>query len=362
MTVTPEGFRDALISTYRSVAKRRADKPDLQERPFLDWMMKRKKQRVFMQGRLRHIVQLQQGKSTNAWAGGRARVTRKEYNVLDELEFQPQRRQHGIEFVITDLEDEGILVNYTSPASKRVGMEMTGSEIDRVVSAIEARLFSFDDDWDTDMDKLYHLDGSADPLDPEGLDARMPVINTEGNYGGQPRTNPTFRHHTQLGLTTGAGGTAERGLNQLWRDVHRKRRGQSSRIDTIFAGEGAIDKYVAYARANGMPYARNGGNSEVSRLDIAHTDSANYFKNISIIPDPTFEDLDAQGLDGGTPWTDRMYFLSSKNWEFSYQQNGLKQYSAPVPPEDQRIVAQDLDGRHCFWSDKINGQGLATFA
>lgn len=336
--------------------------PDRQAYPFLSMLMKRKRSMVFTRGKA--VLKLQRnGGLELEHFDGRQVLTFDENRVDAEMEFTPRRSHIGVEFVHTQLEDEGYTVEPNAPRrGKSFAKKIPGADVYRIMDILKQRIDDMDDSFDTQLNEVFHLDGTHDSLAPLGLDALLPLDNTSGEIGGQPRTDPIFQHNVALDSGYGAGDDLERDLQRLVRDCQRNNRGTPSRIDYIKAGEGWIDRYVAWARANDMPYKRVGGDSAARRVDIGIPDSAIHFNGIPVVHDPTHEDLDAAGLYSGTPWTRRAYFLASKTWIFGYQTGKLKKFSAPLDPSDQRITRMSLEGRHVLLPTKPNGNGVHTFA
>ena len=362
--MTPEFIQELAYAAHEEVINRNDPViPDRQAYPWWSFCMNRRTERTFMGGTCRLKIQKDGGLEVEHWEG-RQVLTFQENRVDDEMEFTPRRSHIGVEFVHTELEDEGYIVEPNSPRSRNFASKISKADIDRVMDILEQRLEDMDDAWDSRHDRIFLLDGTQDPLAPIGLAGYMPEDNTSGTYGGQPRTNPLYRHHIALGLTTGAGGTLERGMQGIIRDAEVNNRGTPSKIDFIMAGWDFIDGYIAYARANDMPYERVGGMGPVKKLDIGVPDSAIHFNGIPIVHNPTFEYLDANGLTGGgsIAWSKKAFMLSSKTWKFGHQKNKLKKFSAPMDPSDQRITRLSLDGRFCLYSTKINGNGLVSIA
>lgn len=360
--IAPEFLQELAYSSHEEVMNRRDPViPDRSAFPMWSFWMKHRRERTFTGGKIIVKMQKDGGLEVEHW-DGRQVLTFGENRVDIQMEFIPRRTHLGIEIVHTQVEDEGYTVEPNAPRSRNFASKIAKADIDRIMDIFEQRIEDAEDAWDTRLDRIFHLDGTQDPLAPIGLDGLLPLDNTSGTIGGQPRTDPLFRHNVRLGSTYGAGGTLERDLQNLIRESEVNNRGTPSRIDFISAGWAWIDRYIAYARANDMPYERNGGTAAVKRLDIGLPDSAIHFNGIPIIHNPTSEYLDRMGLYSGTPWTRRAYLLASKTWELSYQQGKLKKFSAPLDPSDQRVTRMSWDGRHCLICKKPNGNAVSTVA
>lgn len=361
-TVTPQFLQEIGYAVHEEVINRRDPViPDRQAYPLWSFCMNKRKELTFTGGK--SIVKMQKdgGLDIEHW-DGRQVLTFQENEVDIQMEFEPRRSHLGIEFVHTELEDLGYTVEPNQKRSRSFAKKISKADVDRVMNLFDQKIEDAEDAWDTRLDRTFHLDGSQDSLAPVGLDGLMPLDNTSGTIGGQPRTDPIFQHNVSLDSGYGAGDDLERDLQQLIRDCEVNNRGTASRVDFILAGWGWIDRYVKWARANDMPYQRNGGSEPVSKMDIGVPDSAIHFNGIPVVHDPTFEALDNQGLYNGTPWTRRAYLLASKTWCFGYQSGKLKKFSAPFDPADQRLTRLSWDGRHVLMTTKPNGNGLHTFA
>ncbi len=360
--LTPEFIQEVAYAVHDEVMNRRDPIiPDRQAFPWWSFLMTKRAERTFTGGKVVVKMQKDGGLEAEHWTG-RQVLTFQENRVDLQMEFEPRRTHIGVEFVHTELEDEGYTVTPNEPRGQTFAKKIAKADVDRVMNIFEQRIEDMMDAWDTRLDRIFHLDGTQDSLAPAGLDALMPLDNTSGTIGGQPRTDPIFQHNVALGSTLGAGGSLERDLQQLIRDCEVNNRGTPSKIDFIMAGWEWIDGYIAYARANDMPYERNGGMGPVKKLDIGVPDSAIHFNGIPIVHNPTFETLDRQGLYNGTKWTKRAYLLASKTWQFGFQAGKLKKFSAPMDPCDQRVTRLSLDGRHVLIPKKPNANAVNTIS
>lgn len=360
--LTPEFIQEVAYAVHEEVMNRRDPIiPDRQAYPWWSFLMNKRAERSFTGGKTIVKMQKDGGLEAEHW-DGRQVLTFQENRVDLQMEFEPRRTHIGAEFVHTEIEDEGYSVEPNSPRGKRFAKKVAKADIDRIMNIFEQRIEDMEDAWDTRLDRIFHLDGTQDPLAPVGLDGYMPLDNTSGLIGTQPRTDPLFQHHAALGSTVTAGGTLERDLRGLIRDSEVNNRGTPSRIDFIQAGYEWIDAYVAFARANSMPYERNGGMGPVKKMDIGVPDSAIHFDGIPIVHNPTFEYLDNAGLYSGTKWTKRAYLLASKTWQLGYAPGKLKKFSAPQDPSDQRVTRLSLEGRHVLICKKPNGNAVNTIA
>lgn len=358
--LTPEFLQELAYATHDEVMNRRDPIiADRQNTPLWGMLMKNKKEMAFTGGRVLVKMQRDGGLGIEHWSG-RQTLGFQENRVDVEMAFVPRRTHLGVEFVHTELEDEGYSVEPNATRGKNFAKRLSKADIDRVMNIFEQRIEDMLDAWDTRLDLTFHLDGTQDPLAPIGLDGLLPIDNTAGTIGGQPRIDPLFQHQVAIGSTIGAGGTLERDLQGLIRAAELNNRGTPSKIDAILAGFNWIDGYIAFARANQMPYERVGGSTEVKRMDIGVPDSAIHFNGIPVIHDPTFERLDAGGfVNPGEPaWSNRAYLLSSKTMTFGYAPDKLKKFSAPMDPSDQRVTRLSLDGRHCMLITKPNGNAV----
>jgi len=360
--LSPEFIQEVAYAVHEEVINRRDPIiPDRQAYPWWSFLMNRRSERTFTGGK--SIVKMQKdgGLEAEHWTG-RQVLSFQENRVDLQMEFEPRRTHIGVEFVHTELEDEGYTVTPNAPRSKNFAKKISKADVDRVMNIFDQRIEDMEDAWDTRLDRIFHMDGTQDPLAPLGLDGLMPLDNTSGTIGGQPRTDPIFQHNVVLGATTSTGGSLERDLQGIIRDCEVNNRGTPSRIDFIMAGWEWVDAYIAFARANDMPYERNGGMGPVKKMDIGVPDSSIQFNGIPVVHNPTFETLDSAGMYNGTKWTKRAYLLASKTWKFGYQAGKLKKFSAPLDPSDQRITRLSTDGRHCLMVTKPNANGLLTIS
>lgn len=273
----------------------------------------------------------------------------------------------GTELVHDDLEAMGYVVLPNQPRGKNFAKPDSESDAFRMVNYLEEYVEGMMDKHDVQLDILMHRDNSSDAKLPQGLDAYLPTAATtgyvtSGSIGGLLRAStPEVQHYCAVGATYGSGGTIAQALTIARREANLRARGRTGGgVDFILAGAGAIDRYVAYARANNLFYMTQPGDGK-RKLDIGIPDTGLQFEGIPIVHDPTFEILDAQ--DGPSlPWTRRMYLINSKTWKLAYAANKKKYFSAPPDEGDQRVTRLSLDSKLVLIPTVTNANAIVNIA
>ena len=361
--ITPEGLEEGLYSVHEEVMnKGNPDTLDRSDMPWWTFLNGQKKAMSFTQGKTIVKVKKNGGLKLQFWNNGYQTLGFKRNRINSEMEFAPGRTHLGQEIEHTELEDQGYTINPNETGrGKNFANSLSMAEQDKLVDIFKELIEDASDTYDVEHDLNFHLDGTQDPDAFIGLDGLLP-LNHLGTIGGQSRTDKCFQHQLQLGLSTAASGNFERGLNRLIRDSNNTNRGMRSKIDFILAGDDFIDGYVAWARANNVPYQRVGGPAKVARMDIATPDEAIHYQGIPIIRDPTFRVLDEMFPGLTTPWSKRAYFLASRTWTLGFQQGKDKHFSVPADPFDNRLTRASYDGRYVLILRKPAGNGVASVA
>jgi hypothetical protein len=325
------------------VNKMNPDHFDRYGMPLLSWLQKRKRARTFTQGK--YIQKLAENGGLDLQFFDRGDVLDFNETFLDnEMYWSPHKAHMGLKVYHSDIEDRGFTVVPNSARGRDFPSRIPKAAGDILVDYFKEQIEDMMHSYDERYDQLYWRDGTSATGAPDGMDALLPLDNTSGTIGGQSRADVQFRHYVATGSTYAAAGTIERDCNHGIRQAETWGGSRGYRIDTIFAGDGWIDRYVKFAVANGLRYQTQAGSP--TKVDMGIPDSGVAFNNIPVVRVPTFSVLDALGAYSGTPWSRRAYFLSSKAWELSYQHGKDKVFSAPPDPGDQRLTRLSLDGRY----------------
>lgn len=272
-------------------------------------------------------------------------------NEIDlSMEFEFYNVHMGLEFVHTELLDQGYLVKYNEPRSKTFAKKNSADEVNRLCDLFQEKIETHFDNFKVLMDRVLHY--STDPLLPPGLDQLISVTPTVGTIGGKDRAaNPILQNigGTLLGvnlnaLSCAAAGNLYRGLTLALRAANINGRGRSSRVDRFLCGSKFLDGYAQWRQLN--QFQVNAQASKIGKIDIAIGDADQSFAGIAFEHDPTLDLLDELGTpDNGVPFTCRAYGLATKTIQTRCPAGMDLQISYPTDPPDQRFTRMSTDSR-----------------
>ena len=158
------------------------------------------------------------------------------------------------------------------------------------------------------MDKMFHRDGTQDPLEIAGLDLLIAVDPTSGTVGGIDSAVKTYwQNNVSLDITQA---NLIKQMETEWRNCVRFG-GQSP--DFLLAGETFIDTYRAAADSviDRQLTVSGRGPANFDASIGQGTRTGLFFKGVEIIWDPVFTVLDTEDSPA-QEWDSRCYFINSR--------------------------------------------------
>ncbi len=272
-------------------------------------------------------------------------------NEIDlSMEFEFYNVHMGLEFVHTELLDQGYTVKYNEPRTKAFAKKSPPDEVNRLCDLFEEKVETHFDNFKVLMDRTLHY--STDPLLPPGLDQLISVTPAVGFIGSKDRAvNPILQNigGTLQGinlnlLSCAASGNLYRGLTLALRAANINGRGRSARIDKWLCGAKFLDGYAQWRQLNGFHV--NAQASKIGKIDIGIADTDLYFHGVAFEHDPTLDLLDELGTpDNGVPFSCRAYGIASKSIQTRCPPGMDLQVSFPTDPPDQRFTRMSTDSR-----------------
>jgi hypothetical protein len=350
--VTPSLIRELAFAVTTDVMNRKeCIAIDRKAMPLLDLMWgKRKNDAGQAGGKTRVSLKVAGDQQLQGWTGrdplGFAG------NEIDlTMEFEFYNVHMGLEFVHTDLLDEGYTIRYNEMRSKTFAKKSSPDEVNRLADIFQEKIETHFDNYKVLMDRTLHY--SIDPLLPPGLDQLISIAPTVGTIGGKDRAaNPLLQNVGGLlqgldlnQLSCAANGNFNRGMTLALRQANIYGRGRSARVDRLVAGSKFLDGHGQWKTLN-QGFTSNTQASKVGKIDPAILDTEHYFAGLPIEFDPTLDDLDNLGTpDGGVPFSCRCYGISSKAIQTRCPPGMDMQISYPLDPPDQRFTRMSTDSR-----------------
>ena len=297
------------------------------------------------------------GLSTQYWSG-RQKLLFAESEIDFDLAYDFTQNHVGMEIVHQQLKNAGFHIVPNAARGEGFASPVSKSAKIRIQNLLTEKIKDMKDQFDIDRDHDWLVDGSADPMDPAGLDALLPLDPTSGTVGGRSRANPLLQHHVILNSSTGAGGSLRTDLNQMVRQAMTRTRMFNGKIDFLMAGSLWIDGYIAFATANQL--RTNAPASGIGKIDIGIPDTDVFFDGIPVIFNPTM-DFIADEL-GDSTWKRRCYGINSKTFQVGVPEGEWKEETSPLDPADERVTRFSNDGRISLQLTNPNGNFVSTVA
>jgi hypothetical protein len=267
------------------------------------------------------------------------------------MEFEFYNIHMGLEFVHTELLDQGYTIKYNEPRSKTFAKKNSADEVNRLCDLFTEKVETHFDNFKVLMDRVLHY--STDPLLPPGLDQLISTNPTVGTIGGKDRAaNPILQNIGGLlqgvnlnTLSCAAGGNLIRGLTLALRAANLNGRGRSSRVDRWLCGSKFLDGHTQWKTLN-QGFTSNTQVSKVGKIDGAVMDTEHFHAGMNLEYDPTLDLLDEIGTpDNGVPFSCRAYGIASKTIQTRCPAGMDLQVSYPQDPPDQRFTRMSTDSR-----------------
>lgn len=192
----------------------------------------------------------------------------------------------------------------------------TKAERVQLVNLLSENLEALRLGFQENFDLMLHRDGTQSATDIAGLDLLVSVdAGTGQTVGGiVDNVQTLWVNHKQVDIVTSSGDLLVTAMENAWRECIRR---SKSTPNFILAGEDFIDAYRAAASTaigRRVHVGDGSGNMKATNLDAGIGSGVRtglYFKNVEIMWDPTFEQLDT--ADSPTEeWVKRCYFLNTK--------------------------------------------------
>ena len=273
------------------------------ERPFLKWLMDRKKPVIYGNGFHNEAVFINNDSNYQNYFGP-DQVTYNERDPVRQAKFSYANYHDGFWFDEDRLAANGIILTDDREAVA------TGAEKIQLVNLLDVSYTALKESINDGLARELLLNGTQNSKAVAGLDALVSTTPTTGTVGGIDASTATYwRNNVSLGIVDA---NLIEQMEQMWRACTLY---GGMVPDTIVVGAAFMDKYrqqagVTINREIHAPGNMRGGVS----LDASTTGL--YFKGVELVWDPTFEALDAELGVIAEPWTKRAYFLNSKTITF----------------------------------------------
>lgn len=273
------------------------------ERPFLKWLLDRKKPVIFGNGFHNEAVFVNNNSNYQNYFGADV-VTYNERDPVRQAKFSYANYHDGFWFDEDRLAANGIILTDDRQATA------TGAEKIQLVNLLDVSYTALKESINDGLARETLLDGTQDAKAIAGLDALVSTTPTVGTVGGINAATATYwRNNASLGIS---GANLIDQMEIMWRACMLY---GGMVPDAIIVGAAFLDAYRAQAgvtidRQLNVPGNAKGGTS----LDASV--SGLFFKGVPLIWEPNFEKLDAELGAITYPWTKRAYFLNSKTLTF----------------------------------------------
>lgn len=275
------------------------------ERPLLKALMGKK--RNFPGGKQYIVEQLRYRYQSNfQWFNGASVVTYNKRVTIEQAQFPWRSAHDGFSLDEDRLAQNGITISEGGSGGNATDAEMVQLN-SLLTESTEVLRLGFEERFSMHL----HLDGSSSTDAISGLDAIVSTAPTSGTVGGIDRSvsgNTWWRNHAATGLTApttqAQAITFLAAMETAWRACVKN----GGRPDTILAGAGFIDAYIAGMNLVGQQIQYAGG--EARKLDGGI--NGIYFKGIEIQWCPEFDDNFGSYVNPTPSWTKRCYFLNTK--------------------------------------------------
>ena len=235
------------------------------------------------------------------WFGPDGAVSYNRKRTLKEANFEWGSAHDG--FALTE---EELLQNYIS-VTDNPNSTPTTSEKHQFVNLMEENTETLMEGFKEKFDYELHLDGTQDVESVPGLDHVISTTPSTGVLGGIDRSlagNEFFRNHVSLNIAATTGVLSDT-METIWRLCTRV---GGFRPNLILVGSKFMDAYRTEARAVIARQMQLSGGS-AGNMDVSIDNLS--FKNVPLIWDPVFDDLQAN-LSPTIDWDKRCYFLNMK--------------------------------------------------
>ena len=378
ITFTPDAIQRIAYAAYNGVYNRR--KPIIIDRKRMPWLsfLSKHEDTAPLSGAQGVIIKqkIYGGLDVQGWER-RDPLNFAEQDFELETQFPWANLHEGALFVHDDIEAMGFTVLPNQPRGKNFAKADSESDAYKLVDWVSEAIEDMMDTFDVKFDQLMQADNSANPKLPQGLDAYWPIGSTpgmvtdgdgtrgyysSGSVGGKTRSAfPDLQHFVWYNATYGANGSLRKALTVARREAELRSRGRTKGgITFIKAGAAFIDKYVAFAQANGIQYHLMPAGTP--KLDIGIPDTGLHFEGVPIIHDPTHEIRDTIEGTLTVPWTRRAYLVDVDSVCVAYAPGKKRYFSAPMDEGDMREVRLSLDSKLVLLPKVTNANAVVAVA
>lgn len=291
-----------------------------------------------------------QYQSNFQWFNGATQVTYNRRQTLQQASYAWRSAHDGVAIDEDRLIQHGIEVSDSGP-----GGLASGAERQVLSNLLDEQMEALRLGWEEQFSKYLHLNGTVGGADAlTGLDALVSLTPTTGTVGGLSRVSyPWWRNTavTALDNTTTTGNILDQ-LEVLFRSCLRN----GGRPDKILCGSTFYDEFrnfmiKSYGR---MDYGTVGFKRVATGTEMVT------FQGIEVEWCPEFQDFDAAGLGGSTPWEKRLYMLNSKHIKLRPMagQNMVKR--KPPRPFDRYEYYWAMTWRGALTMNRGNAHGVAA--
>lgn len=323
------------------------------ERPLLKALMAKKK--TFPGGKQYIVEQLRYRYQSNfQWFNGASVVTYNKRVTVEQAQYPWRSAHDGFSLDEDRLAQNGITIDDGGSggnASSAERVQLTNL----LTESTETLRLGFEEKFSAAL----HLRGSGTD-DMAGLDFLVDIENAAvGTPGGINRaTNTWWRSSVSTAMvvpTTAAQATTFLGLMETgWRACVKN----GGRPDTILAGAGFIDAYIAALTLSGQQITYAGG--EARKIDGGV--SGIYFKGIEIQWCPEFDDNFGGAVSPAIHWTKRCYFLNTKTITLRPMEGQDMVSRKPPRVYDKYVYYWALTWRGAMTSNRLNANAVFSIA
>jgi len=325
------------------------------ERPLLKALMAKKK--TFPGGKQYIVEQLRYRYQSNfQWFNGASVVTYNKRVTVEQAQYPWRSAHDGF-----SLDEDRLAQNGISIDDNGSGGNASSAERVQLTNLLTESTETLRLGFEEKFSMYLHLDGSSSTDAISGLDALVSTTPTSGTVGGIDRSvagNVWWRNNVSTGLTaptTAAHATAFLGaMETMWRACVKN----GGRPDTIFAGAGFIDAYIAAMTLNGQQISYAGG--EARKLDGGV--SGIFFKGLEIQWCPEFDDNFGGFVSPAIGWTKRCYFLNTKTITLRPMEGQDMVSRKPPRVYDKYVYYWALTWRGSMTTNRANANALLSIS
>lgn len=333
---------------------------DRYNHPFLNWLRKNAKTDRPVRGDYVVQVQGERAKPLQSWSG----TDFLNYDAAEtvfELFYGSGKVHLGDKLTHDQLEQAGLDVDYSAAAKGKLRADLPGDVMEVVYNLADVKLQALENNYLVELNKAMLRDNSSDPKLWVGLDNQVPRISaSSGLVGLKSRSDPLLQHNIKASIATA---DIESELDDLVYQCNKKNGQDGSKVDFAICGrqflktvKAVFTGNTAFANARMTRYADVGEMRK--RLGIGIPDDSVMLEGVgALVPDPTFEELDATD-NPAILWTKSCFLLNSTHYQLMITR-GMDGLQVVKPtPYNQQITYVSIYGQYALTDEKPNAMGV----